>query len=74
MVQLYIVIALLVGSGASVLLAGLLLFFHDEKLHTIATCLSSIAGGTLLGAAFLGMLPKAISIANTGWSSYYLFN
>jgi zinc and cadmium transporter len=66
MILSYIIIALFIGSAGSVLLAGLLLLFHDDKLHIIATFLSTLAGGTLLGAAFLGMLPKATSLAAAG--------
>jgi zinc and cadmium transporter len=46
-----------------VALAGLLLLFDNEKLEKVSTYLMYLAGGTLLGAAFLGMIPKAISMA-----------
>jgi zinc and cadmium transporter len=54
------------GSAGSVLLAGSMLFLRDEKLRKITGPLSSIAGGTLLGAAFLGMLPAATQMADHG--------
>ncbi len=58
---LYIILALTIGSIGSVALAGLLLLLPDNKLFKTANYLISLAGGTLLGAAFLGMLPKAIT-------------
>jgi len=60
---IYTIIALFVGSVGSVALAGLLLLVKDGKLQVISTHLTYLAGGTLLGAAFLGMIPKAISMA-----------
>lgn len=58
------IIALFVGSVGSVALAGILLLFKDKKLQSISTHLTYLAGGTLLGAAFLGMIPKAITLAD----------
>jgi zinc and cadmium transporter len=63
MLLVYISIALVLGSAGSIGLAGTLLFLGDEKLNKVSSSLLSIAGGTLLGAAFLGMLPKAIALA-----------
>ncbi len=63
MLLFYIVIALFIGSAGSVGLAGILLLLEDKKLENISSFLISLAGGTLLGAAFLGMLPKATDIA-----------
>lgn len=60
----YIILALFLGSVGSVALAGLLLLFGNEKLEKVSTYLMYLAGGTLLGAAFLGMIPKAISMAD----------
>ncbi|NTW25953.1 MAG: ZIP family metal transporter [Lentimicrobium sp.] len=60
---IYVIIALFLGSVGSVALAGLLLLFGNEKLEKVSTYLMYLAGGTLLGAAFLGMIPKAISMA-----------
>lgn len=57
-----IIIALFIVSIGSVALAGTLLLLDDKKLQKIATYLTSLAGGTLLGAAFLGMLPKAVNM------------
>lgn len=56
----YTVLALIFGSVGSVGLAGLLLLFRDKTLQKVSTYLSYLAGGTLLGAAFLGMIPNAL--------------
>jgi zinc and cadmium transporter len=61
---IYILIALVLGSVGSVSLAGLMLTLNNEKLVNVSTYLTYLAGGTLLGAAFLGMIPKAISISD----------
>jgi len=59
---LYTLIALFAGSIGSVALVGLLLLLNDEKLQKISTYLTYLAGGTLLGAAFLGMIPNALNM------------
>lgn len=61
--MVHLIAALLIGSIGSVGLAGALLLLNKNVLEKITTYLLSLAGGTLLGAAFLGMLPKAISYA-----------
>jgi zinc and cadmium transporter len=63
MLLTYIVVALIIGSVGSVALAALLLLLNDNRLDMVGANLVSLAGGTLLGAAFLGMLPKAVTIA-----------
>ncbi|MFN8257050.1 MAG: ZIP family metal transporter [Bacteroidales bacterium] len=60
---IYVIIALFIGSLGSVALAGLMLLLKGDKLEKISTYLMYFAGGTLLGAAFLGMIPKAISMS-----------
>ncbi|MDD2995714.1 MAG: ZIP family metal transporter [Paludibacter sp.] len=60
----YTIIALVAGSVGSVALAALLLLFRDKPLVRISTYLSYLAGGTLLGAAFLGMIPNALTMLN----------
>lgn len=60
----YLLIALILGSVGSIALAGLLLLLNPQRLDRAATLLMYFAGGTLLGAAFLGMIPKAISMVN----------
>jgi zinc and cadmium transporter len=59
----YVFIALFLGSVGSVALAGMMLLLKSDKLERVSTLLMYLAGGTLLGAAFLGMIPKAVSMA-----------
>jgi len=67
---IYILIALFLGSIGSVALAGLMLILNNQKLETVSTYLMYIAGVTLLGAAFLGMIPKVyISNKNSNGKS-----
>lgn len=54
--------ALLAGSVGSVALAGLMLRLDDKRLQSGSAYLLYLAGGTLLGAALLGMIPKAIEM------------
>jgi zinc and cadmium transporter len=61
---IYVLIALFLGSVGSVTLAGLMLILNDQKLEKVSTFLMYLAGGTLLGAALLGMIPKAISMSD----------
>lgn len=58
----YTLIALFAGSIGSVALASLLLLLRNDKLQKISTYLTYLAGGTLLGAAFLGMIPNALNM------------
>lgn len=60
MFLLYIIISLTIGSVGSIFLASVLLFLDNRKLEKVSSHLLTLAGGTLLGAAFIGMLPKAI--------------
>lgn len=64
MVLFYVVLALTLGSVGSVALAGLMLKLNDQRLHSLSAYLLYLAGGTLLGAALLGMIPKAIGLAD----------
>jgi len=50
----------LLGSICSVALAGLLLVFKERRLLIVAGVLIPFAIGTLLGAAFFGMMPHAL--------------
>lgn len=52
----------LVGSVLSVLASGLFLVFPKKIRDDLVPCLVSYATGTLLGAAFLGLLPKALNM------------
>ena len=60
--ELRLLILSLVGSVLSVLTAGLFLFFPKRTRDNLVPCLISYATGTLLGAAFLGLLPRALSM------------
>ncbi len=60
---LYLIISLTIGSVGSISLASVLLLLDNRKLEKVSSHLLTLAGGTLLGAAFLGMLPKAIKSA-----------
>ncbi len=62
---IFTIVALIAGSVGSVGLAGLLLLLKDSRLQIISTYLTYLAGGTLLGAAFLGMIPKAITMLDS---------
>jgi zinc and cadmium transporter len=53
----------LLGSIGAMAGAALLLIFPDAMRQRLLPCLLSYATGTLLGAAFLGMLPKALEKA-----------
>ena len=50
----------MLGSVGSVAGAALLLFFPQSVRNILVPCLISYATGTLLGAAFLGMIPHAL--------------
>ena len=63
MLLLWIIIFSLLGSIAAVAGASLLLIFPDKVRKTLVPCLISYATGTLLGAAFLGMIPHALEHA-----------
>jgi zinc and cadmium transporter len=53
----------ILGSVGAMVGAALLLVFPDTLRQRLLPCLLSYATGTLLGAAFLGMLPKALEKA-----------
>lgn len=57
---LWIMIFALLGSVGSVGGAALLLLFPEGVRKTLIPSLVSYAAGTLLGAAFLGMIPHAL--------------
>ncbi|KPJ58155.1 MAG: ZIP zinc transporter [Planctomycetes bacterium DG_23] len=54
-----IIIFSLLGSVGAVAGAGLWLLLREEVRRHIVPCLVSFAAGTLLGAAFLGLIPHA---------------
>ncbi len=57
---IYIIFAALIGSVGSILIAGSILLLKKKTLEKLSTRLISFAGGTLMGAAFLGMIPNAM--------------
>ena len=55
------------GGVLSAAAGGIFLLFGDERLTSLLPHLISLATGTLLGAAFLGLLPEALgSVARDG--------
>jgi zinc and cadmium transporter len=58
-----IVTALFLASLGCLVIASLMLFLKDKDLDRISTYFIYVASGILLGAAFLGMIPKAIVMA-----------
>lgn len=62
---IFTIVALIAGSVGSVGLAGLLLLVKENRLQDISTYLTYLAGGTLLGSAFLGMIPEAITMLDS---------
>lgn len=56
----WILVFSLLGSVGSLLLAGSVLLFPERTRHLVIPCLVSYATGTLLGAAFLGLIPHAL--------------
>ncbi|MEW6739909.1 MAG: ZIP family metal transporter [Nitrospirota bacterium] len=60
MLIFWIIIFSLLGSIGSIGGAALMLFFPEKVRRTLIPCLISYATGTLLGAAFLGMIPHAL--------------
>jgi len=53
----------ILGSVGAIAGAALLLLFPDNVRKTLVPCLVSYAAGTLLGAAFLGMIPVSLKQA-----------
>lgn len=51
----------LLGSAGAIGLAGLFLLFPEKVHRLLIPCLISYASGTLLGAAFLGLIPHALN-------------
>lgn len=60
MLLILIVIFSLLGSIGAIALAGLLLLFPEKVRELLIPRLISYAAGTLLGAAFLGLIPHAL--------------
>jgi zinc and cadmium transporter len=62
MLLIWIIMFSLIGSVGS-LIGSVLLLLRESCTQRIMFCLISFATGTLLGAVFLGMLPKAMAKA-----------
>ncbi|PIU19562.1 MAG: ZIP zinc transporter [Elusimicrobia bacterium CG08_land_8_20_14_0_20_59_10] len=60
MIEFKLLILSLAGSVLSVCATGIFLFFPEKTRNSLVPCLVSYATGTLLGAAFLGLLPNAL--------------
>lgn len=56
----FLLIALFLASIGSVLLAGMILVLPKNSLEKVSNYLMYIAGGSLLGVTFMGVLPEAI--------------
>ena len=59
----WIIMFSVLGSVGAIAGAALLLLFPEVTRRTLLPCLLSYATGTLLGAAFLGMIPNALQQA-----------
>ncbi|NLJ06400.1 MAG: ZIP family metal transporter [Sphingobacteriales bacterium] len=57
-----IITALFLASIGCLAIAGLMLLLKDEKLNNVSPYFLYVASGILLGAAFLGMIPKAVAM------------
>lgn len=58
-----IISALFLASFGCLIIASLMLLLSDKDLNKISTYFLYVASGILLGAAFLGMIPKAVALA-----------
>jgi len=58
-----IVTAIFLASIGCLIIASLMLLLKDKDLNRISTYFLYVASGILLGAAFLGMIPKAVALA-----------
>jgi len=65
----WIILFCLIGGGISVMFASMLLLLSDNRRTRIIPHFVSFATGTLLGAAFLGLLPHALESAQ-GYESH----
>jgi len=63
MLLTWIIVFSVLGSVGAIAGAALLFLFPEGTRKTLLPCLLSYATGTLLGAAFLGMIPKCLNQA-----------
>ncbi len=85
-ILILIIFFCLLGSVISVFLAAVVLILSQKMRSFLLPMLASYAAGTLLGAAFLGMLPTALKmgglpdqiivkfVRNSGRNCDYTFN
>jgi len=74
MLLTYILTFSILGSIGAIGVAGLFLVFPDKIQNKLVPILISYATGTLLGSAFLGLIPKAMeSLSYTSISATVLF-
>ena len=59
---IYILITLFIASIGNLLIASSMLLLNDKQLDKVSCYFLYTASGILLGAAFLGMIPKAIEM------------
>ncbi len=64
----YVILAVLIGNIGSVLMASIILLLNRNNLQKVTRHINAFAGGTLLGAAFIGMLPNAINMGGVAVS------
>lgn len=64
MLLIYISVFSILGSLGAVVLAGGFILFPERVRESILPALISYATGTLLGAAFLGLIPQAMESSN----------
>ncbi len=62
MILIYILLALLAATVGSVALSGSLLMLNTKWLHKLSGYLLCLAGGTLIGAALLGLIPESMEL------------
>jgi zinc and cadmium transporter len=63
MLLVWIIVFSILGSVGAIAGAAMLLLFPEGTRRILLPCLLSYATGTLLGAAFLGMIPNAMQYA-----------
>jgi zinc and cadmium transporter len=68
------ILTVVIASMGSIFLASLMLKLNDNLLQKLIKNVNAFAGGTLLGAAFIGMLPKAFSMADAATVSYVVLS
>jgi zinc and cadmium transporter len=65
-----LIITVIATSVGTILLASLVLKLNDQLLGNTLKYINAFAGGLLLAAAFIGLLPEAFSLAPAKYISY----